>query len=121
MGVFKSVALGAFYRALFASLIAGLLAASPAHAERRVALVIGNGAYAHAPPLPNPVHDAEDVAAALKRSGFEVISGSDLAQADMQENEIRFARAAIPIPIASMLSSRRPAAPANGSNCAAAT
>ena len=36
----------------------------------------------------------KDVAAALKRSGFEVISGADLAQADMQENEIRFARAA---------------------------
>jgi len=81
-------------RVLFAVLIACWLGSSPAFAEKRVALVIGNGAYAHAPPLPNPVHDAEDVAAALKRSGFEVISGSNLAQTDMQENEIRFARAA---------------------------
>jgi uncharacterized caspase-like protein len=86
--------LGAYWRILLVSLIAGLLVANPAHAEKRVALVIGNGAYAHAPPLPNPAHDAEDVAAALKRSGFEVISGGDLSQADMQENEIRFARAA---------------------------
>jgi uncharacterized caspase-like protein len=86
--------LSAYCRILFVSLIAGLFVVSPAHAEKRVALVIGNGAYTHAPPLPNPAHDAEDVAAALKRSGFEVISGSDLVQADMQENEIRFARAA---------------------------
>jgi hypothetical protein len=31
-------------------------------ADKRVALVIGNGAYAHAPHLPNPPHDAQDVA-----------------------------------------------------------
>jgi len=86
--------LGAYCRILLVSLTVGLLFANPAHAEKRVALVIGNGAYTHAPPLPNPAHDAEDVTAALKRSGFEVISGSDLVQADMQENEIRFARAA---------------------------
>ncbi|MGP0057872.1 MAG: SUMF1/EgtB/PvdO family nonheme iron enzyme [Beijerinckiaceae bacterium] len=63
-------------------------------AEKRVALVIGNGAYAHAPLLPNPRHDAEDVAAALKRSGFETIVGLDLDQAGMQDAAIRFARAA---------------------------
>lgn len=63
-------------------------------AETRVALVIGNGAYTHAPTLPNPPHDAEDVAAALKRSHFEVITGSDLPQADMQDLTIRFSRAA---------------------------
>lgn len=33
-------------------------------AETRVALVIGNGAYLNAPQLPNPPHDASDVAAA---------------------------------------------------------
>jgi uncharacterized caspase-like protein len=87
--------MGAFFKTFFVALITGSLASSPAFAEKRVALVIGNGAYAHAPPLPNPAHDAEDVAAALKRSGFEVISGSDQAQADMQESEIRFARAAV--------------------------
>ncbi|MEI6385288.1 MAG: caspase family protein [Spirochaetota bacterium] len=38
---------------------------------RRVALVIGNGAYL-ANALKNPPNDAEDVAAALKESGFEV-------------------------------------------------
>jgi len=39
--------------------------------ERRVALVIGNGAYA-SNTLKNPPNDADDVAAALKASGFEV-------------------------------------------------
>jgi Caspase domain len=90
----SEISMCAFSKVFFVSLIACWLASSPALAEKRVALVIGNGAYMHAPPLPNPTHDAEDVAAALKRSGFEVISGSNLAQADMQENEIGFARAA---------------------------
>jgi len=68
--------------------------AAPAIADNRVALVIGNGAYAHVPHLPNPSHDAEDVAAALKRTGFETIVGLDLDQAGMQDAAIRFARAA---------------------------
>jgi hypothetical protein len=63
-------------------------------ADNRVALVIGNGAYVHAPHLPNPSHDAQDVAAALKRTGFDVILGIDLDQAGMQDAAIRFARAA---------------------------
>ncbi|MGP0093473.1 MAG: caspase domain-containing protein [Xanthobacteraceae bacterium] len=64
------------------------------HAEKRVALVIGNGAYANAPRLTNPHNDAEDVGAALKRSGFETIVGFDLDKAGMDDAEIRFARAA---------------------------
>src|SRR5580704_5773560 len=42
--------------------------AVPGHADKRVALVVGNGAYAHAPRLTNPHNDAEDVSAALKRN-----------------------------------------------------
>jgi uncharacterized caspase-like protein len=68
--------------------------AAPALADNRVALVIGNGAYAHVPHLLNPSHDAEDVAAALKRTGFQTIVGIDLDQAGMQEAAIQFARAA---------------------------
>jgi caspase domain-containing protein len=69
-------------------------AAAPVLADNRVALVIGNGAYVHVPHLPNPTHDAEDVAAALRRNGFETILGADLDQAGMQNAAIRFARAA---------------------------
>jgi uncharacterized caspase-like protein len=65
-----------------------------AFAENRVALVIGNGAYQNAPRLPNPRNDAEDVAAALRRSGFDIIVGSDMNKVAMEEAAIRFARAA---------------------------
>src|ERR1700674_2954874 len=65
----------------------------PSHAEKRVALVIGNGAYTTAQRLPNPRNDVEDVAAALKRSGFETIVGLDLDKAGMDDATIRFARA----------------------------
>jgi uncharacterized caspase-like protein len=75
-------------------LIALWLNLAPASADTRVALVIGNGAYVSTAQLPNPSHDAEDVASSLKRSGFEVFQGIDLRQADMQDLTIRFARAA---------------------------
>jgi len=51
---------------------------SPAQAEKRVALVIGNSAYRHATELPNPSRDARAVAAKLKAARFNVISGLDL-------------------------------------------
>jgi hypothetical protein len=76
------------------ALLACWLCLGPASAETRVALVIGNGAYASTAQLPNPPHDAEDVASSLRRSGFEVYQGVDLRQADMQDLTIRFARAA---------------------------
>ncbi|MCB1519805.1 MAG: caspase family protein [Hyphomicrobiaceae bacterium] len=56
---------------------ATLLAAPPASAERRVALVIGNSAYQHTTPLTNPLNDARDMTAALKATGFEVIEALD--------------------------------------------
>jgi uncharacterized caspase-like protein len=74
-------------------LILALLAA-PAFADNRVALVIGNGAYQHFDHLPNPPHDAEDVANALKQIGFQTILAVDLDQAGMQSATIQFARAA---------------------------
>jgi hypothetical protein len=78
----------AFFAALFLSLFV-----VPAFADNRVALVIGNGAYTRAPHLLNPAHDAEDVAAALKRSGFETIVATDIDKAGMEEAMIKFARA----------------------------
>jgi uncharacterized caspase-like protein len=75
-------------------LIILLLSISAANAEKRVALVIGNGAYKNAPKLPNPPNDASDVAAALARSGFDIIFETNLDQLGMQEASIRFAREA---------------------------
>jgi hypothetical protein len=80
---------------LLAVLLAWVLfASSPVHAEKRVALVIGNGAYQNAPQLPNPPNDARDVADALKRIGFDVILGLDFEKAKMDEAEIHFSRSA---------------------------
>ncbi len=61
-----------------------LVLAAPAHAERRVALVIGNGAY-KAGPLKNPVNDARDMAASLKGLGFEVILRENAGLAQMEQ------------------------------------
>jgi hypothetical protein len=52
--------------------------APEAYAQKRVALVIGNSAYRHAPRLNNPKNDAADMPTVLKKHGFEVIEGSDL-------------------------------------------
>ena len=65
-----------------------------ARADKRVALVIGNGAYRNVPTLANPANDAADVGAALKRSGFDPFIATDLDQAAMQETVLRFAREA---------------------------
>ena len=71
-----------------------LLLAAPSFAERRVALVVGNGKYAHTPVLANPANDAADVAAALRDLGFSVIQGIDLDR-DAFEGKLReFAGAA---------------------------
>ena len=68
--------------------------ATLAAADNRVALVIGNGGYKNALHLPNPRNDAEDVAAALTRIGFETILGLDVDKAAMDELAISFARRA---------------------------
>lgn len=54
------------------------LVATSAFAERRVALVIGNGGYRQLPKLDNPRNDAEDMARELGNLGFEVVGGVDL-------------------------------------------
>src|ERR1700737_4688934 len=62
-----------------------LLLCQPAHAEKRVALVLGNSAYKNAPPLPNPVNDGAMIAATLKNAGFDVVdSRSDLPGLEMR-------------------------------------
>src|SRR5689334_18283674 len=51
---------------------------------RRVALVIGNSAYAHVRPLPNPTNDARAMAKSLRDIGFVVTEGTDLDRTAMQ-------------------------------------
>ena len=55
----------------------------PACAERRVALVIGNAAYATIPALTNPANDAALMAATLGDVGFEVVTAPDADRDEM--------------------------------------
>jgi peptidyl-prolyl cis-trans isomerase A (cyclophilin A) len=63
------------------------------HAEKRVALVIGNAAYRHLPQLTNPRNDAEDVGRSLRELGFETIVATDLDRGGMNGVLGRFSRA----------------------------
>jgi hypothetical protein len=57
---------------------------SPAQAEKRIALVIGNAAYQNTTQLKSTKNDAADVAAVLTRLGFDVVDGSDLDKRAME-------------------------------------
>jgi hypothetical protein len=81
-------------RLLAAVLVLALVAVSPAHAEKRVAFVIGNAAYKKAATLQNPRNDAQDIAEASKHVGFETIVGLDLDESGMKDKSIAFTRAA---------------------------
>ena len=69
-----------------------LICAGSAAAQDRVALVVGNSEYRHVAGLPNPRHDAGDIARALRRIGFEVVEGIDLDKAKMEEKVREFGR-----------------------------
>ncbi len=75
---------------VFVSLLM-LLVVPIAYADKRVALVIGNSAYQHAPSLPNPKNDATDMTAALSKQGFQVIEGLDLDKATFDRKVRDFA------------------------------
>src|ERR1700716_1986190 len=47
--------------------------AGEAFAEKRVALVIGNASYSHAPALDNPVNDVTAMSVMLEGAGFQVV------------------------------------------------
>lgn len=76
--------------ALAWSLIDGV---TPALAEKRVALVVGNSAYRYTGALGNPKNDATDVAEALRKTGFHVIDGFDLDKAAFDQKVRDFSAA----------------------------
>src|SRR5882724_11322910 len=55
----------------------------PAAAQQRIALVIGNAAYAKGP-LKTSLADGGLVAEALTSIGFEIVEGADVSQADLR-------------------------------------
>jgi Caspase domain len=80
--------------AAFLALNVVLGAAQNALAQSRIALVIGNGAYAHVTPLHNPPNDAADVSQSLQRLGFNVTSMTDTTLDGLRHALIDFGRAA---------------------------
>jgi uncharacterized caspase-like protein len=71
--------------ACIASVIATIGLTDAALAQKRVALVIGNGAYTKVPPLDNPKNDAAAMAAMFKAVGFDAVARvNDLGVASMR-------------------------------------
>jgi uncharacterized caspase-like protein len=70
------------------SLLASVVAAQ---ADKRVAFVVGNGAYKHVSPLPNPSLDAKAMARLLRNTGFDVVDGTDLGRDAMTAKLREFA------------------------------
>src|ERR1700712_4710756 len=83
-------------RSLIASLAiaATLIGATAAKADRRVAFVVGNGAYKNVQPLPNPSIDAKSIAGVLRNVGFEVVEGTNLTRDKMTERLLEFGKKA---------------------------
>lgn len=89
------------------ALIAGLLPAIVGNAyggaDKRVALVVGNGNYEHAPQLDNPMRDARLIASTLKELGFALIGGGaqeNLDRSSLEQAVRSFGRAIGPGTIA---------------------
>lgn len=75
--------MGAFR--FFLLVFAVCLGCGSAHAEKRVALVIGNSAYKSAPRLANPVNDASLVGGMFRKAGFDQVDVKlDLNAAEMR-------------------------------------
>ena len=82
------------YPTLILSVICMVFTAGAASAEKRVAFVVGNGAYKNVAPLPNPSVDAKAMAATLRNVGFEVVEGSNLTRDKMTERLLDFGKKA---------------------------
>lgn len=82
------------YLTLLLSLICMALTATAAQADRRVAFVVGNGAYKNVAALPNPSIDAKAIAGALRNVGFEVVEGTNLTRDKMTERLLDFGKKA---------------------------
>ena len=76
------------------AMLAAVLSTMPASAQTKVALVIGNGAYRNVPVLPNPAHDAADIANSLERLGFSVRRLSDAGYDEMRRALLEFSHTA---------------------------
>src|ERR1700757_1511768 len=83
--------------ALVCAVAASLLAAAvPAHAEKRVALVIGNNDYRNVPKLQKAVNDARTMGDTLKQLGFSVMVAENLSRQQFSQTLLAFDNAVGP-------------------------
>jgi Caspase domain len=83
--------------ALALSLAASLVAfAEPAHADKRVALVIGNNDYKNVPKLQKAVNDARTMGETLKKLGFSVMVAENQTRQAFSETLLAFDKAVEP-------------------------
>ena len=82
------------YLTVIVSLFCMLFSAQAAKADRRIAFVVGNGAYKNVAQLPNPAIDAQAMAAVLRNVGFEVVEGTNLTRDKMTERLLEFGKKA---------------------------
>jgi Caspase domain len=87
---FSGLALTSIVVALFA------FAAPPAHAEKRVALVVGNNDYRSVPKLQKAVNDARTMGDTLKQLGFTVMLAENQNRQAFSETLLAFDRAVGP-------------------------
>jgi hypothetical protein len=71
-----------------------LVSANVAKADKRVAFVVGNGAYKNVAALPNPAVDAKSMAKLLRNVGFDVVEGANLTRDKMTEKLLDFGKKA---------------------------
>jgi hypothetical protein len=76
------------------SVAAFLFSANVAKADKRVAFVVGNGAYKNVAALPNPAIDAKSMAKVLRNIGFDVVEGANLTRDKMTERLLEFGKKA---------------------------
>jgi hypothetical protein len=80
------------YLTVILSLICMVFTANAAKADRRVAFVVGNGAYKNVTQLPNPPIDAKAMAGVLRNAGFDVVEGINLTRDKMTERLLEFGK-----------------------------
>src|SRR5438445_9138718 len=89
------------WRSIRPALACGLAAifmafAAPAHAEKRVALVIGNNDYKYVPKLQKAVNDARTMGDTLKQLGFTVLVAENQTRQAFSQTLLAFDKAVDP-------------------------
>jgi uncharacterized caspase-like protein len=82
--------------ALIGLAAASMVSAAPAHAEKRVALVIGNNDYKNVPKLQKAVNDARTMGDTLKQLGFNVMLAENQTRQAFSQTLLAFDAAVEP-------------------------